>query len=248
MNLEQALSAGKVGSKKIFKLEDVVINLDNNIDLQNLSACFESRFSIIDFEAHSFADKEAFEVTILKCRIADRKCNFTEIGPIDLKSDEGISAFKHEIESIEINKEKIISHNINYDLRFLRKFLSNPDYSELFCSQNDIEWENYGYSSKSLEYLLFKCRFYYDSHNSRSDCLAVLFLLIMHPNELNKLGKGKTLIRLTYYTYEQCAQLKAMGYEVNLKTHKAKMSVDQNLYEAEIQNLIMLGFPQQAIR
>lgn len=71
----------------------------------------------------------------------------------------------------------IIAHNSRFDRKFLENSFSIFSTKNWACSLTDIDWYQFGFSTKSLEYLLYKFGYFFNGHRAYNDCLAGLFLL-----------------------------------------------------------------------
>ncbi|MEO6446976.1 MAG: 3'-5' exonuclease [Gemmatimonadaceae bacterium] len=72
----------------------------------------------------------------------------------------------------------VIAHNAMFDRGFLERRL--PAFAEKYwaCSQVDVPWDEHGYDSAKLEFLLFKhARVFYEAHRADEDCYAGIHLL-----------------------------------------------------------------------
>lgn len=73
----------------------------------------------------------------------------------------------------------IIAHNAAFDRPFLDTHLSAVFKNKHWaCSLNEVPWERYGYSSRSLEFLLYRHHgVFFHAHSAEADCIAVLYAL-----------------------------------------------------------------------
>ena len=71
----------------------------------------------------------------------------------------------------------VIAHNAGFDRRFLEPRL--PVFATLpwGCSWQEVPWSSAGIESSKLEYLAYRCGFFYDGHRAEVDCLALLEVL-----------------------------------------------------------------------
>ena len=81
------------------------------------------------------------------------------------------------IENVLRDVGLIIAHNAGFDRPFLEARL--PLFAGLHwaCSIKDVRWKVHGYGSSALEFLAYRCGFFYDAHRAETDCLAVLAVL-----------------------------------------------------------------------
>lgn len=102
----------------------------------------------------------------------------------------------------------LLAHNARFDRAFWdRRF---PQYAdELWgCTINDVPWQEQGFESNKLEYLLYKHGYFYDGHQALTDCLAVVQLFLDAPHLLAHLEKQ---INTQFFT------VKAVGLPYGLK-------------------------------
>ena len=71
----------------------------------------------------------------------------------------------------------VIAHNAGFDRRFLEPRL--PVFASLpwGCSWHEVPWSEAGIASSKLEYLAYRCGFFYDGHRAEADCHALLEVL-----------------------------------------------------------------------
>lgn len=74
----------------------------------------------------------------------------------------------------------IIAHNAAFDRPFME--IRWPLFATLAwgCSLMQINWREAGLGSHKLEYLAYRCGFFYDAHRAEADCRALLEVL-QHP-------------------------------------------------------------------
>ena len=83
-----------------------------------------------------------------------------------------------EIELLLNDSELVIAHNAKFDRPFVDKYLDDPDAIDWACTLAEIPWENApGFSSRSLEFVLYKYGWFYGSHRADVDCFAGVQLL-----------------------------------------------------------------------
>ena len=73
----------------------------------------------------------------------------------------------------------IIAHNAGFDRPFLDTHLPTVFKDKPWaCSLHEVPWESYGYSSRSLEFLLYRHhRVFFEAHSAEADCTAVVYAL-----------------------------------------------------------------------
>jgi DNA polymerase-3 subunit epsilon len=71
----------------------------------------------------------------------------------------------------------VIAHNAGFDRKFLEPRL--PVFATLpwGCSWQEVPWSDAGIASSKLEYLAYRCGFFYDGHRAEVDCRALLEVL-----------------------------------------------------------------------
>jgi DNA polymerase-3 subunit epsilon len=71
----------------------------------------------------------------------------------------------------------VIAHNAGFDRRFLEPRL--PLFTNLpwACSWAEVPWATAGIASSKLEYLAYRCGFFYEAHRAEADCHALLQVL-----------------------------------------------------------------------
>jgi DNA polymerase III subunit epsilon len=71
----------------------------------------------------------------------------------------------------------VIAHNAGFDRKFLEPRL--PVFATLpwGCSWQEVPWSDAGITSSKLEYLAYRCGFFYDGHRAGADCRALLEVL-----------------------------------------------------------------------
>lgn len=71
----------------------------------------------------------------------------------------------------------VIAHNAGFDRKFLEPRL--PVFASLpwGCSWQEVPWSDAGIASSKLEYLAYRCGFFYDGHRAEADCHALLEVL-----------------------------------------------------------------------
>lgn len=70
----------------------------------------------------------------------------------------------------------VIAHNAGFDRPFLDARLPDAFRNKHWaCSMEGVPWEQYGFASRRLEYLLYqRHRLFFDAHSAEADCQAVL--------------------------------------------------------------------------
>nr|MCU0974123.1 exonuclease domain-containing protein [Burkholderiales bacterium] len=71
----------------------------------------------------------------------------------------------------------VIAHNAEFDRPFVERRL--PGFAALpwACSLREVPWDEAGIGSAKLEYLAYRCGFFFDAHRAEVDCRALLEVL-----------------------------------------------------------------------
>jgi DNA polymerase-3 subunit epsilon len=71
----------------------------------------------------------------------------------------------------------VIAHNAGFDRRFLEPRLPVFTHLPWACSWQEVPWATAGIASSKLEYLAYRCGFFYEAHRAEADCHALLQVL-----------------------------------------------------------------------
>ena len=71
----------------------------------------------------------------------------------------------------------VIAHNAGFDRKFLERRLPVFENLPWGCSWQEVPWSSAGISSSKLEYLAYRCGFFYEAHRAEADCHALLQVL-----------------------------------------------------------------------
>ena len=71
----------------------------------------------------------------------------------------------------------LIAHNAAFDRPFVEKRFPDIHNKAWACSLNEVPWKEEGLTSRSLEFLAYKCGFYFEGHRAIQDCLAATHIL-----------------------------------------------------------------------
>jgi DNA polymerase-3 subunit epsilon len=71
----------------------------------------------------------------------------------------------------------VIAHNAGFDRRFLETRLPLFEQLPWACSWQEVPWAKAGIASSKLEYLAYRCGFFYEAHRAEADCHALLQVL-----------------------------------------------------------------------
>ncbi len=85
----------------------------------------------------------------------------------------------------------VIAHNASFDRKFVERRYPQTVTMNWACSIEDVEWDKLGIESNKLDYIAFKCGYFFDAHRAIADCLAVACVLAA---ELN--GGSPAMLRL----------------------------------------------------
>lgn len=88
----------------------------------------------------------------------------------------------------------VIAHNAGFDRPFIDARLAGPFRDKHWaCSVEGIPWQQYGFKSRSLEFLMYRRhQMFFDAHSAEADCQALLHALAM-PFEDGALPMGLLL-------------------------------------------------------
>ena len=104
----------------------------------------------------------------------------------DMVRDQNIDI--NEIEQYIKKANLIISHNVGFDRGFLETMFPGLPQKPWACLMNGINWRSEGIESSKLEYIAYKCGFFYEGHRAGIDCLAGIHVLTQ------KLPKSQNLV------------------------------------------------------
>ncbi len=71
----------------------------------------------------------------------------------------------------------VIAHNAGFDRPFVERRLPVFESLAWGCSFREVPWESVGIGSAKLEYLAYRCGFFFDGHRAEIDCRALLEVL-----------------------------------------------------------------------
>jgi DNA polymerase-3 subunit epsilon len=87
----------------------------------------------------------------------------------------------------------VITHNADFDRRFLERQLPAFAAKHWACSRADIDWKAEGIRSSALEFVAYSLGFFHDGHRAASDCRATLHVLAQPLP-----GTGRLALRLSW--------------------------------------------------
>ena len=85
----------------------------------------------------------------------------------------------------------VIAHNASFDRKFIERRYPQTVSMNWACSIEDVEWDERGIESNKLDYIAFKCGYFFDAHRAIADCLAVACVLTADLN-----GAPTAMLRL----------------------------------------------------
>lgn len=249
MKFNDAIKLHNVRRMTLYYIPDIFEKLGGEINLPKELGIQSGQFTILDLEVAQFTkDAKPTEISLIECRIDDDKIRYETHGPFNLGDSEQLQVASTHLMAAKTESRLIVSHNVSSDKRYLvNTFSFMESHKKWFCTLRDISWELYGYNSKHLEFLLFKCRLYYVAHNSLYDAQAVLALLTAHPKELLALQSHLAMVTVSGLTKTQRSTLCSMGYDVRLNDGTARVSVEKGMLKAEIENLLIVGIGKSQI-
>lgn len=80
----------------------------------------------------------------------------------------------------------IVAHNASFDRAFMDRYLPLSKDKVWVCSVNDINWPQRGFGARGQEILCIWHGFYYESHRAMSDVDALIHLVTIDVEGLNK--------------------------------------------------------------
>jgi hypothetical protein len=250
MNLRDLAKSTSIRKKQFYSVEDLFREAKGSIDILGYFFKKESYFAIFDIEVSDFSNQCFLkEISVVKCRAINETIDFECIGPLDISSKEDKQKADELFNDLGQKNYRLLSHNLKSDLRWLNRALGDSIITaNAVCSMQDINWRKYGYNSKGLEFLLFKKNLFFAAHQSLSDCLAVLALMVTHPNELSLIDSSLAQIRIKIQKTEEIEKLEQMGYEIYESTKIGVSHVEKYLLDAEISNLLHLEINRKQIK
>ena len=95
---------------------------------------------------------------------------------------------KEEISEFLADGSVIISHNAKFDKNFFEGIFGSEFTNPWVCTKDDIKWmDDYHVESFKLEYILFKAGMFYETHNAKNDCFAVIEMINSYYGILEKI-------------------------------------------------------------
>lgn len=114
------------------------------------------------------------------------------------------------------NVSLIVAHNASFDRPFFEKRFKGFEDMHWACSLEGIDWNRLGFSRRKLEDLSLKSGYFYEAHRATIDCLALAWLLHIHPDAMADLleqADRKTVVVHAFGApFEARDTLKTRGY------------------------------------
>ena len=114
------------------------------------------------------------------------------------------------------NASLIVAHNASFDRPFFEKRFTGFDDMNWACSLEGIDWNRLGFSRRKLEDLSLKSGYFYEAHRATIDCLALAWLLHIHPDAmadlLEQAGRKTITVHAFGAPFEVRDTLKTRGY------------------------------------
>lgn len=114
------------------------------------------------------------------------------------------------------NARLIVAHNASFDRPFFEKRFTGFNDMSWACSLEGIDWNRLGFSRRKLEDLALKSGYFYEAHRAAIDCLALAWLLHIHPDAmadlLEQAGQKTVVVHAFGAPFEARDTLKTRGY------------------------------------
>lgn len=153
----------------------------------------------------------------------------------------------------------VVAHHAQFDRPFLERLSPVFQQKPWACSMSQIGWRGFGYESTKLDYLAFKCGFFFDGHRAAFDCFAGIELLASGVGESTGMahllsGALSTGWRIAVAgsPFEANAELRERGYKWVPKGAMAKrcweIEVDDGGKNGELEFLSHARFKSAAVQ
>ena len=110
----------------------------------------------------------------------------------------------------------VVAHNASFDRPFFEKRFTGFDDMKWACSLEGIDWNRLGFSRHKLEDLALKSGYFYEAHRAAIDCLALAWLLHIHPDAmadmLEQADRKTVVVHAFGAPFEARDTLKTRGY------------------------------------
>ena len=191
--------------------------------------------AILDTETTGFGpDAEVLELAIIRCGVdgSGHLCSVDEV--LDEFNDPGFeipaevgeltgitndmvhgkSVDRAKVEHILRGDPVMVAHNARFDRPFFEKLFPD-DGHKWACSMEYCDWQERGFSGKSLGCLVQQEGFFFDAHRAYMDCLAVAALLRVVPESLAEILTPPARVTAGGNSFDVKESLKARRYRWN---------------------------------
>ena len=191
--------------------------------------------AILDTETTGFGpDAEVLELAIIRCGVdgSGHLCSVDEM--LDEFNDPGFeipaevgeltgitndmvhgkSVDRAKVEHILRGDPVMVAHNARFDRPFFEKLFPD-DGHKWACSMEYCDWQERGFSGKSLGCLVQQEGFFFDAHRAYMDCLAVAALLCVVPESLAEILTPPARVTAGGNSFDVKESLKARRYRWN---------------------------------
>lgn len=153
------------------------------------------------------------------------------------------------------NVSLVIAHNASFDRRFLEKRL--PVFAKLpwACSVKEVSWQQEGFGSQKLDYILMQCGLFHDAHRAEADCLALLEVLqrplaksggVAMQQLIRAAGQRRYRIWAVNSSFDVKDALKSVGYRWDAALRCWNLDTGEATLDDELQRLKTLAYPNKA--
>lgn len=139
----------------------------------------------------------------------------------------------------EINEERVLSavsraniviaHNAEFDRPMCERLFSDFKSKPWACTLKEVRWDNYGYESGKLKYLLLESGYFFEGHRALDDCMAVKQLLsLLSPSgesffeHLMESARGQSFEFITNSPYELREVFRSNRYKWSASAGRTK--------------------------
>jgi len=185
----------------------------------------------------------------------------TELTGISDDMVRGCNINLEEVERYVQSANLIIAHNAKFDRAFVETMLTTFPRKPWACLMEDVNWRSEGIESNKLEYIAYKCGFFYEGHRAATDCLAGIHVLSKPLPKSQRLALTELLVNSQKTMFRICASgapyahkdtLKQRGYKWTQfgsnKTQAWCILVDKAQVEAELAYLRSDIYEKQNIK
>ena len=120
------------------------------------------------------------------------------------------------------NADLVIAHNAKFDRAFVETMFPTLPQKPWACLMNGVNWKVEGIESSKLEYIAYKCGFFYEGHRAGIDCLVGIHVLTQKLPKSQNVVFSELLVNSRKVTFKIWAfgapyahkdTLKARGYK-----------------------------------